>query len=261
MKVLLPFILFAFLFGACSKAAFTPVNVGREYGNPTMPWVVSHLPEANQWALSRTGHHFFLRKILCFDAGCRQMIGRRKTLRAISFEKYKKRIRKHARDGVYDRPAPVSRYKPDTASMAKKAVRTIPKVIKPIEPVTVVAPVLKADSLIILNEFLFEINSHTLKTEHYNQLDSISNFLLGHTGLEVSVSGHTDNTGNERHNVALSTRRAEVVAEYLISKGTLDERVTYEGLGSSQPIASNETKQGRSKNRRVEILIRNPVSK
>ena len=252
MKIVFAFLLIAFLFGACSKAAFTPVNVGREYGNPTMPWVVSHLPEANQWALSRTGHHFFLRKILCFDAGCRQMIGRRKTLRAISFEKYKKRIRKHARDGVYDRPAAVNRYKPDTTQAIKRPVRIVSKVVKPVEPI-VSAPVLKADSLIILSEFLFEVNSYALKAEHYSQLDSISKFLLAHPGLEVSVSGHTDNTGNERHNVALSTRRAEVVAEYLISKGTLDDRVTYEGLGSSQPITGNETKEGRSKNRRVEI--------
>lgn len=188
------------------------------------------------------------------------MIGRRKTLRAISFEKYKKRIRKHARDGVYDRPAAVNRYKPDTTQAIKRPVRIVSKVVKPVEPI-VSAPVLKADSLIILSEFLFEVNSYALKAEHYSQLDSISKFLLAHPGLEVSVSGHTDNTGNERHNVALSTRRAEVVAEYLISKGTLDDRVTYEGLGSSQPITGNETKEGRSKNRRVEILIRNPVSK
>jgi hypothetical protein len=133
MKIrLIVIALSALLFGACSKAAFTPVNVGREYGNPIMPWVVSHLPEANQWALSRTGHHFFLRKILCFDAGCRQMIGRRKTLRAISFEKYKKRIRKHAKDGVYNRPPAVNRYKPDTAKVIRKPVRIVPKPVKPI---------------------------------------------------------------------------------------------------------------------------------
>lgn len=260
MKTLVIYFIIAILCGACSKAAFTPVNVGREYGNPTMPWVVSHLPEANQWALSRTGHHFFLRKILCFDAGCRQMIGRRKTLRAISFEKYKKRIRKHAKDGVYDRPPAINRYQLDTTKAIKKPVRLIPKVTKPIVPI-VEAPILKADSLIILNEFLFEVNSYALKGEHYSQLDSISKFLLAHPSLEVSVSGHTDNTGNERHNVALSTRRAEVVAEYLIGKGTQDERITYEGLGSSQPLRGNDTKEGRSKNRRVEILMRNPQKK
>lgn len=184
------------------------------------------------------------------------MIGRRKTLRAISFENYKKRIRKHAKDGVYNRPPAVNRYKPDTTKVIKKPVRVVPKLVKPLELI-VEAPVLKADSLIILNEFLFEVNSYALKAEHYPRLDSISKFLLAHPSLELSVTGHTDNTGNERHNVALSTRRAEVVAEYLISKGTLDDRVTYEGLGSSQPLIGNETKEGRSKNRRVEILMRN----
>jgi outer membrane protein OmpA-like peptidoglycan-associated protein len=57
----------------------------------------------------------------------------------------------------------------------------------------------------------------------------------------------------------LSTQRAEVVSEYLIDKGVWDENVSFEGFGSSQPIGGNETIQGRSKNRRVEILIRNPL--
>ncbi len=177
---------------------------------------------------------------------------------AISFEKFQKRIRKNAKKGLYKKPPTIKPIKPDTALIRKESERitnneTIPS--------SLVAPILKVDSLITLNELLFELNSHTLIMEHFSALDSIGKFLLDHPTLEVKVSGHTDNIGNERHNVVLSARRAETVAEYLIDKGAMYDKVTFEGLGSSQPIAGNETQEGRSKNRRVEILIRNPVKK
>lgn len=247
----------ALLCGSCVKGAFSPVNVGREYGNPTLPWFVSHLPESNQWVLTRTGPHYVLRRIVCFDYTCRKMIGRRKALKSISFEEFRKRIRKNAKKGVYKKATPaIKDVKPDTILVRKE-----PERIAEDEPATVVAPILKSDSLIILSEFLFETNSYTLKGEHFSALDSIGKFLLAHPTLEVSVSGHTDSTGNERHNVALSMRRAEVVAEYLVDQGALYDRVVFEGFGSSQPIMGNETEEGRSKNRRVEILIRNPTKK
>lgn len=263
LPVVILFIL-ALLSNSCHKGAFTPVNVGREYGNPTIPLFVSHLPRSNRWALSRNGPHFFLSEIICFDYVCRKMIGRRKALHAISFEDYKRRIKKNGKKGEYKKvltPAvkKATPVKPDTVPVSKQ-----PELISTREPEhepNVSVPILKADSLIILNELLFETNSFKLKGEHYAALDSIGKFLLEHPSLEVVVSGHTDNTGNERHNVALSTRRAEVVAEYLIDKGALDNNVSFEGFGSSQPIMGNETAQGRSKNRRVEILIRNPVKK
>jgi outer membrane protein OmpA-like peptidoglycan-associated protein len=79
-----------------------------------------------------------------------------------------------------------------------------------------------------------------------------------HPTLEVSITGHTDNVGGEQHNVTLSTRRAESVAEYLVGRGVNYDKIIFRGLGSAQPIESNETVEGRSKNRRVEILIKNP---
>ncbi len=130
------------------------------------------------------------------------------------------------------------------------------------KPAPVIAvPILKADSLITLSEFLFETDSYKLKDKHYSQLDSLGKFLLRHPTLEVSITGHTDNTGNERHNVTLSMHRAETVAHYLINKGVSDEKIFFEGFGSSRPIEKNETAEGRSKNRRVEILISNPKKK
>jgi len=123
------------------------------------------------------------------------------------------------------------------------------------------APVLKADSLITLSEFLFELDSYKLKDKHYSQLDSLSQFLLARPTIEARITGHTDNSGNERHNVTLSMRRAETVALYLINKGVPDEKIFFEGLGSTRPIRGNETAEGRSKNRRVEILMSNPKRK
>lgn len=254
--VRLPYFVFAllltsFLCGSCVRGVFQPVNVGREYGDP-VPLMVSHL--------GHSGPHYFLQNILCFDYMCRKGMGKRKAMRAISFEDYKKRIAKNAKKGMYKKPvtAPTPKVlKPDTIPVQKKA-----------EPVAIVspapsvdAPILKADSLITLNDLLFETNSYKLKGEHFFALDSIARFLQAHPTLDVKVSGHTDSTGTERRNVALSTRRAEVVAQYLVDKGAMLDRVSFEGYGSSQPIQGNETEQGRSKNRRVEILISNPKKK
>ena len=130
--------------------------------------------------------------------------------------------------------------------------------INPVPALKAVDPILKSDSLITLNEFLFEVNRHKLQAEYFPQLDALINFLQAHHTLEVNITGHTDNTGNEANNVTLSTRRAEAVAEYLINKGVRLEKIFFKGLGSSKPIVGNETEAGRGKNRRVEILLRNP---
>lgn len=261
---LLTFGLVALMCSACVRGAFSPVNVGREYGNPTLPWMVSHLPKKNQWVLTRTGPHYFLKQIICFDYGCRKMIGRRKALKAISFEDFKRQIRKNAKKGVYKKPSPAIKLKRDsipvkmdTATIAPAPAVSAPTIAVPADA----APILKSDSLITLDDLLFETNSYILKEKHLAALDSLGKFLRAHPSLEISVSGYTDNTGSERHNVTLSLRRAEVVAEYLVDHGATFERVTYEGFGSAHPMASNDSEEGRSKNRRVEILIRNPKEK
>lgn len=251
-------VLLAFVLCSCAERPWVPVNEGREYGSPKTPWVVSHLPEANQWALKRTGHHHVFQRMLCFSYPCRKMIGRRKVLRAISFDRLKKEIRKNAKKGAYEKY-----HRTQTKELQVDTVEVIVPVdtaiiAKTIRPPVVNSPILKADSLIILSEFLFETNSYALRDEHYAELDSLGSFLGSHPTLEVAVSGHTDNTGTERHNVTLSTRRAEVVAEYLIDHGADYDKVYFEGFGSAQPISSNDTEEGRSANRRVEILIRNP---
>lgn len=245
------------LIGACSERPFVPVNTGREYGSPKTPKVVSHLPEANQWALARSGHHNVFQKILCFNYSCRKMIGRRKVLHSISIEKLKKKIRKNAKKGEYER------YKKTISApqeIRSDAIQEITEALSDsiVVPMTIPsAPILKQDSLIILSEFLFETNSYKLKEAQLDVLDSIGQFLLLSPTLEARVSGHTDNVGTEGYNIELSTMRAEVVAEYLINQGVKGDQITFDGFGSSKPIGENETEEGRSKNRRVEILINN----
>lgn len=244
---------------SCVHRPFVPVNVGREYGNPTTPYVVTHLVEKNKWALARTRPHNILQQILCFHYPCRKMIGRRKTLQAISMKAFKKRIAKNAKNGAYQHlypSVPVSKKpKRDTVLIPKNdSIRIARKKPEPI----VASVVLKSDSLITLTDVLFETNSYKLKSEHFAQLDDVSQFLSAHPTVELSVFGHTDNVGDEKHNVTLSAKRAESVAQYLINKGIDDERIFFEGFGSARPVSENDTPQGRSKNRRVEILLRNP---
>lgn len=118
------------------------------------------------------------------------------------------------------------------------------------------APAIKADSLIVLGaEVLFETGKSTVRTEQIATLNAIVDYLFSHPERSVKISGHTDNTGSEGHNLALSKRRADVVAEYLAKNGVDMNRVETFGLGSAKPIAANSTDEGRKKNRRVELLI------
>src|SRR6186713_2571671 len=101
------FLRLAFLFSffyANAQYVGPPRNVGREYGNPKMPLMVSHLAGANKERLKRANkfskHHFF-NKILCFRKVCRIQSGHTKSLHAISFKKFKKRIAKNAKKGEY----------------------------------------------------------------------------------------------------------------------------------------------------------------
>lgn len=79
-------------------------------------------------------------------------------------------------------------------------------------------------------------------------------------GVEIEINGHTDNIGKEADNQKLSEKRAEAIVDYLVSKGIEKRRLSAAGFGSTQPIASNETEEGRKKNRRATFLIRTQQS-
>ena len=73
--------------------------------------------------------------------------------------------------------------------------------------------------------------------------------------LKVEISGHTDNTGNAKDNMLLSTNRAKAIVDYLITQKIDAARLTYKGYGDTQPIADNNTEAGRAKNRRTSFTV------
>jgi outer membrane protein OmpA-like peptidoglycan-associated protein len=196
--------------------------------------------------------HFITAKILCFRKSCRIQSGHTASLRTISFKKLKKKIAKNAKKGAY------KNIKVDTTHKRKPVAPVEVPIVKDTattQPI-ITAPIPKADTLIILGaEVLFEINKSTLRSEHFTTLNSILDYLLLYSERSVKISGHTDNTGNEAHNLRLSKQRADVVAEYLVGNGIDINRLETSGLGSARPIAENTSEAGRKKNRRVELLI------
>jgi len=101
----------------------------------------------------------------------------------------------------------------------------------------------------------FDFDKSVLKPEGKAKLDDLVSKIKG-VNLEVIVAvGHTDSIGTAAYNQKLSVRRAESVKAYLVSKGIEKNRIYTEGKGKTQPIASNKTKEGRAKNRRVEIEV------
>ena len=102
---------------------------------------------------------------------------------------------------------------------------------------------------------LFETNSSTLNSQSQDALSKFAQTLQNNSETNVAISGHTDTTGSDAINQPLSEKRAESVANFLISKGVTRSRMTTVGNGSNQPVADNNTKRGRAKNRRVEIVI------
>ena len=82
------------------------------------------------------------------------------------------------------------------------------------------------------------------------------NFIRRYPESAVRIEGNTDGIGTEEYNQRLSERRADAVREYILNKGVIDEsRITAVGYGKSNPVASNDTEEGRAENRRVDVLI------
>lgn len=110
-------------------------------------------------------------------------------------------------------------------------------------------------SRVVLNNVFFDLDSDRLRPESRVELDRVAEFLDIHQGVEVEIGGHTDNTGTSAYNQALSERRAEAVAGYLVSRGIEPARITWQGYGDRQPAAENDTESGRAMNRRTELRI------
>ena len=106
------------------------------------------------------------------------------------------------------------------------------------------------------SDVLFAVDSTLLNADSRAALDEASKVLLDYPKTAIVVQGHTDSTGTEVHNQDLSERRAKAVASYLIGRGIDAQRITSLGYGEGHPIATNDTTEGRSLNRRVDLLLK-----
>jgi outer membrane protein OmpA-like peptidoglycan-associated protein len=101
----------------------------------------------------------------------------------------------------------------------------------------------------------FDFDSSDLTNSARNALNDVSRVLQQYPDTRVNIAGHTDSTGNAAYNQRLSERRADAVGNYLAQTGVSSNRLSMTGYGQTQPVASNETEQGRAQNRRVEITL------
>ena len=109
--------------------------------------------------------------------------------------------------------------------------------------------------LVMPGNITFGNGSADLNPGFFDILDSVAVVLKEYNKTKVDVSGHTDSTGSAQKNQALSEQRANTVAQYLRTKGVADQRLAAAGYGPTRPMASNDSPDGRQKNRRVEISL------
>jgi outer membrane protein OmpA-like peptidoglycan-associated protein len=109
------------------------------------------------------------------------------------------------------------------------------------------------------SDITFDTDRSDIKGSFEDTLAKVASTLQKYPKTTIDVIGHADSTGADDYNMALSERRARSVAGFLVANGVMDQRIWTQGRGETQPIASNDTAEGRAKNRRVEILLR-PVT-
>ncbi len=154
-------------------------------------------------------------------------------------------------DGAIVAPTPAPAPAPVAAAPAPA-----PKAAPAPAPVPVpVPPPPAATKVTYAADAFFDFDKAVLKPEGKAKLDDLIGKVKG-INLEVIIAvGHTDSVGTDVYNQKLSVRRSEAVKAYLVSKGVEKNRVYTEGKGEKQPVADNKTKEGRAKNRRVEIEV------
>lgn len=123
--------------------------------------------------------------------------------------------------------------------------------VEPPQPVDT----LQVGDVVQMWEVFFDIDSYELLQQSYKELTNLLEKLQANPAMKVELRGHTDNTGTKEGNRRLSENRARAVMEYLVERGINAKRLTANGYGESMPIDSNETPDGRSRNRRVEYKV------
>lgn len=114
---------------------------------------------------------------------------------------------------------------------------------------------LAANASIVLHNIFFDSKQYTLKPASVLELNKLVNLLLDNPGVKIAIEGYTDNVGTDKDNQVLSENRAKSVVKYLTEKGIAANRLTAKGYGESNPIATNDTEDGRATNRRTVFKI------
>ena len=115
---------------------------------------------------------------------------------------------------------------------------------------------IKKGNSFILKNIYFDLDKSVLKPESFAELDRLVVFLKRNNNLKLEITGHTDNTGTEQHNLKLSQQRAYSVYRYLVNNGISPSLITYRGMGDKQPLVPNTNDTNKAKNRRVEFIVR-----
>lgn len=121
--------------------------------------------------------------------------------------------------------------------------------------------VVEKQRIVITEKIFFEYNKADIKPISFELLDEVIMAILDHPNITlIEVAGHTDSDGSESYNLKLSQRRAESVVNYLIQGGVEPQRLMAQGYGESTPIDTNETTEGKARNRRVEFTIKDKAN-
>jgi outer membrane protein OmpA-like peptidoglycan-associated protein len=115
-------------------------------------------------------------------------------------------------------------------------------------------PISKGGEVILKNVF-FDTDKYDLQPQSQSELNKLVRLMEQNPSLSISIEGHTDNVGNENHNMALSENRAKSVYNYLISSGLSDNRLAYKGFGETRPVSENSTDIGKAQNRRTSFIV------
>ena len=115
-------------------------------------------------------------------------------------------------------------------------------------------PIEKGATIVLKNIF-FETGKFELQNESKSELNKLVTLLHDNPNLKIQIDGHTDQVGQEKDNLVLSTNRAKAVVEYLLSKSVNVQRLSYKGYGSGKPVADNISEKGKAQNRRTELSI------
>ena len=118
----------------------------------------------------------------------------------------------------------------------------------PLEPI-------EANAKVVLRNVFFDTKKTDLKPESISELDNVVRLMNENPNMKILISGYTDNVGTPADNLKLSTGRALSVVNYLVAKGVDKNRLSYKGFGETNPVATNDTEEGRAMNRRTELRV------